>query len=256
MPKRKDESYEEFEFDKDFSINSVHLDEFHRRKQQSPSAMPDPSPVRPGSQSGGKFNRHRNPYGNEPDFHSYENELEDDFSDVSGFSPREPYNETDAGNAPSIPDKKPSRLWIWVVLLIVGIGAAMMIKQIISKNSVGSVSENNGAGTVSASEINRSVSPSDGTTVTTTSTKPTETEPSAPVYKTLRLGDQGDEVMKMQLRLKKLGYVRQTSCTGYYGEYTQKIIKMFQRKAGLKATGTADQKTLEVLYSDDAPACY
>ena len=57
----------------------------------------------------------------------------------------------------------------------------------------------------------------------------------------------------MQQRLVKLGYIDEKSCTGYFGEYTEKVIKRFQKKAGLQQTGIADNETLTRLYADDAP---
>lgn len=60
-------------------------------------------------------------------------------------------------------------------------------------------------------------------------------------------------VRKMRERLYKLGYITKGSCTGYYGEATQKYLKIFQRNAGLPQTGIVDSETLAVLYADDAP---
>ena len=70
---------------------------------------------------------------------------------------------------------------------------------------------------------------------------------------TLRVGSEGEEVKLMQQRLAKLGYISTESCTGYYGDYTKKRIKVFQKNAGLKITGEANKKTLERLFADDAP---
>ena len=72
-------------------------------------------------------------------------------------------------------------------------------------------------------------------------------------YKQLKKGDRNENVLKMQNRLCELGYLSATSCTGYYGDYTVKKVKQFQKAAGLKETGTADPVTLERLYSKDAP---
>ena len=80
-----------------------------------------------------------------------------------------------------------------------------------------------------------------------------ETTSSETKYKTLKKGDKGKAVLKMQKRLCRLGYIKENSCTGYYGEFTEKIIKQFQKAAGLKQTGKADSKTLTRLYADDAP---
>lgn len=74
-------------------------------------------------------------------------------------------------------------------------------------------------------------------------------------YEALSPGQQNDDVMIMQKRLAQLGYIKIDSCTGYYGEITEKMVKMFQQKAGLKQTGIADSETLARLYADDAPDC-
>lgn len=260
MSRKKDESYDEFEFDTDFSVNSVHLDEFRRRKQlQNPTVLPKSQAAGQSSYFGGKFNRHGTYDDNENTFTPDQDNLEDDFTDVSGFLPSELMDEVNLGSFPLNEEKKSSKFWVAIVLLIVGIGAAILIKQMISKNSANSLPEINYPEPVSASEINEYASPSDSTTEDTTpkeETEPTETQPTSPVYETLKLGDKSDDVKKMQLRLKKLGYLNEKGCTGYYSSVTKKIIKLFQYKAGLKVTGIADSKTLEVLYSDDAPTCY
>ena len=90
----------------------------------------------------------------------------------------------------------------------------------------------------------------------TTEKVETTTTSEAIHYEALSPGQRSDDVLKMQNRLKQLGYISQDSCTGYYGDYTKKMIKMFQKKAGLKQTGVADPKTLARLYSDDAPNCF
>lgn len=72
-------------------------------------------------------------------------------------------------------------------------------------------------------------------------------------YKTLKKGDKNENVLLMQNRLCELGYCTTDSCTGYYGDYTEKKVKRFQKAAGLEQTGTADKTTLERLYAKDAP---
>ena len=72
-------------------------------------------------------------------------------------------------------------------------------------------------------------------------------------YKTLKKGNKGEDVLKMQKRLCQLGYIKEESCTGYYGEITEKKIKQFQKAAGLKQTGKANSQTLKKLFADDAP---
>ena len=92
-------------------------------------------------------------------------------------------------------------------------------------------------------------------TTTTTAETPTETTASAAetAYKALQPGEESKDVMKMQKRLTALGYMNAESCTGYYGDFTKKRLKQFQKKAGLQQTGIADEATLERLYADDAP---
>lgn len=68
---------------------------------------------------------------------------------------------------------------------------------------------------------------------------------------TLQKGDKGDEVMKMQNRLKDLGYMY-VKPTGEYVDTTVQIVKDFQFLNSLPATGIADAKTLALLYSDSA----
>lgn len=89
----------------------------------------------------------------------------------------------------------------------------------------------------------------------TTTEEPTTTTAAATEYKPLKPGDKNQDVLNMQNRLLKLGYIGENSCTGYYGGYTQKRLAVFQRKAGLEPTGIADAVTLERLYADDAPKC-
>ena len=72
-------------------------------------------------------------------------------------------------------------------------------------------------------------------------------------YTELRYGDNSDDVLKMQKRLCELGYIAETSCTGFFGKYTRSKIKEFQKASGMEQTGIADSATLARLYSDNAP---
>lgn len=107
-----------------------------------------------------------------------------------------------------------------------------------------------------SSDVSSNTTISTTTTTSTTVATTTTTTAPEPVYKTLKEGDSGDDVKKMQERLSQLGYIKKESCTGYYGSYTKKIIKLFQDNADLKITGIADNETLKLLYSEDAPSCY
>jgi len=71
------------------------------------------------------------------------------------------------------------------------------------------------------------------------------------VYRqTVQNGDKGDEVLRVQKRLKSLKYLY--SADGSYGSLTENALKYFQKKNGLKQTGVADKATQERLFSASA----
>ncbi len=61
-----------------------------------------------------------------------------------------------------------------------------------------------------------------------------------------RLGSRGDEVRRIQQKLKNLGYYKGT-VDGIYGAATQKAVKAFQKNCGITADGVAGPKTLKFL---------
>jgi len=67
----------------------------------------------------------------------------------------------------------------------------------------------------------------------------------------LKKGSKGSQVKQLQQRLKQLGYYNET-CDGDYGNNTVSAVKAFQKKNGLSQTGTADEKTLDKVYSTSA----
>ncbi len=70
---------------------------------------------------------------------------------------------------------------------------------------------------------------------------------------TLRFGDMGAEVTKMQQALTALGY--DTNGTeGKYGKGTQRAVRLFQQKNNLKIDGIAGSSTLARLYSGNSTA--
>ncbi len=71
-------------------------------------------------------------------------------------------------------------------------------------------------------------------------------------YSTLKYGSKGSAVKKLQTRLAYLGYYS-GNIDGKYGPLTKSAVKSFQRAAGLKVNGTANNKTQTELYSDTAP---
>lgn len=69
----------------------------------------------------------------------------------------------------------------------------------------------------------------------------------------LKKEDENDNVKAMQQRLFDLGYVDDSeNVTGYYGSITEQAVKDFQKKNGIKSTGTANNATLEALFRSDA----
>ena len=64
-------------------------------------------------------------------------------------------------------------------------------------------------------------------------------------------GDKGSAVKKVQQRLKKLGYLS-GSVDGDYGNGTKTAVKNFQKRNGLKVTGSVNATTLKKLNSSSA----
>ena len=62
-------------------------------------------------------------------------------------------------------------------------------------------------------------------------------------YAISKYGSRGDEVKKIQDKLKRWGYYS-GSVDGIYGTQTVEAVKKFQRKNGLSADGIAGEKTL------------
>ena len=66
------------------------------------------------------------------------------------------------------------------------------------------------------------------------------------VYTLSKLGSQGDEVKRIQKKLKELGYYK-GAVDGVYGANTLNAVKSFQKNCGLKADGVAGPKTIRYL---------
>lgn len=67
----------------------------------------------------------------------------------------------------------------------------------------------------------------------------------------LGMGEQGDEVHSLQMRLYELGYLRQAYITGKFDAETEAAIKSFQKKHNLAETGEANKETQQWLYEGD-----
>ena len=78
---------------------------------------------------------------------------------------------------------------------------------------------------------------------------PTPTPSAMPAM--LSSGSSGDEVKALQSRLQQLGFYSGV-LDGDYGKGTRAAVKLFQAQHGLDDDGIAGQKTLEMLYSNDA----
>ena len=70
-------------------------------------------------------------------------------------------------------------------------------------------------------------------------------------YTTLKSGDSGDAVMRLQERLAELGYFY-VNPTGNYLDVTVQCVKDFQLLNGMATTGIADEETQALLFSDKA----
>ena len=73
-----------------------------------------------------------------------------------------------------------------------------------------------------------------------------------PLYTALKKHDTSDEVTVLQERLIALGYLEIDETTDYFGSATEYAVKLFQRQHDLEQDGVAGDKTLTLLYSDEA----
>ena len=78
-------------------------------------------------------------------------------------------------------------------------------------------------------------------------------EDGIPVYSdALRKGDSGDDVMRVQRRLRTLGYLTASGVDGVFGGGTERAVAHFQLRNHMEETGIADQGTQYTLFSEDA----
>ncbi len=82
--------------------------------------------------------------------------------------------------------------------------------------------------------------------------KPTSTpKATATPFTSLKIGSSGEDVRRMQQRLKELGYLK-GSADGDFGEATEKAVRAFQARHNLTVDGKAGSATLNKLYSSTA----
>ncbi len=66
----------------------------------------------------------------------------------------------------------------------------------------------------------------------------------------LAVGDKGDDVTRVQNRLKELGYMKKAS--GYYGEDTETAVRNFQKTNKLTVDGKVGRHTMNTLFLETA----
>ena len=77
-----------------------------------------------------------------------------------------------------------------------------------------------------------------------------ETASNVSTYRSLSMGESGDEVKTMQKALMNLGY--QAAADGVFGAQTKLAVTAFQKQNGLTQDGVAGSATLALLYSGKA----
>ena len=82
---------------------------------------------------------------------------------------------------------------------------------------------------------------------------PTHTPSELQAMGILTVGAKGDEVTRLQQRLKDLGYLS-SKVDGRFGGGTKRAVISFQRRNQLKTDGVAGETTLAKLYAEDAVA--
>ena len=75
---------------------------------------------------------------------------------------------------------------------------------------------------------------------------------SAAIPNGLSLGDQGDTVQKVQQMLGDLGYLSKANADGYFGEKTERAVKLFQSTNSLSSDGSVGIQTMAKLTSGTA----
>ena len=74
-----------------------------------------------------------------------------------------------------------------------------------------------------------------------------------PFYQ-VKNGDSGNDIVQIQNRLYQLGYITESSVTGYYGDNTEKGVKDMQKRNGISVDGRVGKETINLIYSDEVKA--
>lgn len=91
-------------------------------------------------------------------------------------------------------------------------------------------------------------SPADNASASPTESAETSPDESSTVFKTLQLNDKGLEIIRLQMRLRELGYFN-LRATGNYFNGTKNAVTEFQQKNGLDSDGQVGQMSYAKLYS-------
>ncbi|MDO4488613.1 MAG: peptidoglycan-binding protein [Eubacteriales bacterium] len=67
-------------------------------------------------------------------------------------------------------------------------------------------------------------------------------------------GDSGDDILHIQQRLYQLGYITESSVTGYFGDATESGVKLMQKRNNISIDGTVGLQSINLLYSEDIVA--
>ena len=74
-----------------------------------------------------------------------------------------------------------------------------------------------------------------------------------PLYKTLKLGDRGNEVRELKQRLFELGLLGSSKFNNQYQESTAEAVRQFEAQNGLPEDGIADSLVLELMFQGINP---
>ena len=73
--------------------------------------------------------------------------------------------------------------------------------------------------------------------------------PTQEVYTTLTMGDRGEDVRRLQMRLRELGYLSASATIdGIFGTQTRTAVREFQKAMGLTVDGVAGPRTQQLLF--------
>ena len=172
--------------------------------------------------------------------------------------------EQDAQNQPP---KKKRKIWLWVLIGLFAIGG---LANAINGNMDAQNQDHESKfpePSLQAFDVHSGLS-STGTYVAATSTvyytpvpttaKPIATATATPITPTastipmLKQGMNGELVKAMQERLILLGFLPDGKADGEYGRDTKQAVADFQKRNGLDSDGVAGEKTLALLYSNNA----